>query len=95
MNDIQNKDRVEVINPRTNEVMILENDLLDLVEGINYICDFYRNKKGFDQNKVLDTFIKVREIERLRGFNTSQSFSIDSVSREQVFELVTREMDNG
>ena len=95
MNDIQNKNKVEVINPRTNEELMLENDLLDLVEGINYICDFYRNKKGFDQNKVLDTFIKVREIERLRGFNTSQSFSIDSFSREQVFELVTREMDNG
>lgn len=73
-----------------NKTTRIQGDLMDLVRGVNYICDFYRGKKGFTQDKVLAAILKVMEIQRLRGFNET-FYDIDSFIREQVFEIITRE----
>ena len=79
--------------------LAIEGDLKGLVDGVHYIQEFYSDKVGFTQDRILQALIKVMEIERLRGFNDKRGVyhdfsNVDSFVREQVFELITRELDN-
>lgn len=73
--------------------LLVWGDLMELVRGVNYIMEFYNDIEGFTSNNVLRTLLKVLEIERLRGTSGSIQ-NIDSFVREQVFEILTRELDN-
>jgi hypothetical protein len=43
----------------------VEGDLLSLIEGVAYIQEFYKEYEGFTQDKILETIIKVLDIEVL------------------------------
>ena len=75
------------------KTLIVQGDLMELVRGVNYITDFYSNVEGFTSDNVLRTLLKVLEIERLRG-TSGDIQNIDSFVREQVFDILTRELDN-
>tara|TARA_A100001011_G_C13918517_1_gene678112 strand:- start:59 stop:346 length:288 start_codon:yes stop_codon:yes gene_type:complete len=76
----------------------VEGDLLSLIEGVAYIQEVYKEYEGFTQDKILETIIKVLDIERLRGIDNKKYYysfyNIDSFVREQVFDIITRELDN-
>ena len=76
----------------------VEGDLLSLIEGVAYIQEVYKGYEGFTQDKILETIIKVLDIERLRGIDNKKYYysfyNIDSFVREQVFDIITRELDN-
>ena len=76
----------------------VEGDLLSLITGVAYIQNFYKEYEGFTQDKILETIIKVLDIERLRGIDNKRYYydfyNIDSFVREQVFDIITRELDN-
>ena len=76
----------------------VEGDLLSLITGVAYIQNFYKEYEGFTQDKILETIIKVLDIERLRGIDNEEYYysfyNIDSFVREQVFDIITRELDN-
>ena len=76
----------------------VEGDLLSLIEGVAYIQNCYKEYEGFTQDKILETIIKVLDIERLRGIHNVRYYynfyNIDSIVREQVFDIITRELDN-
>ena len=76
----------------------VESDLLSLITGVAYIQNFYKEYEGFTQDKILETIIKVLDIERLRGIDNKRYYysfyNIDSFVREQVFDIITRELDN-
>jgi hypothetical protein len=76
----------------------VEGDLLSLIEGVAYIQNCYKEYEGFTQDKILETIIKVLDIERLRGIDNKKYYysfyNIDSFVREQVFDIITRELDN-
>ena len=76
-----------------NKDLLVQGDLMELVRGVNYIMDFYKDIEGFTSDNVLRTLLKVLEIERLRGTAGSIQ-NIDSFVREQVFDILTRELDN-
>lgn len=75
----------------------VEGALLDLIEGVAYIQnfydEFYPEIENFTQDQVLHALLKVCEIERLRGTSGSIS-NIDSFVREQVFDILLREREN-
>tara|TARA_A100001201_G_C4072955_1_gene196397 strand:- start:169 stop:474 length:306 start_codon:yes stop_codon:yes gene_type:complete len=73
--------------------LLVWGDLMELVRGVNYIMEFYNDVEGFTSDNVLRTLLKVLEIERLRGTLGSMQ-NIDSFVREQVFDILTRELDN-
>ena len=76
----------------------VEGDLLSLIEGVAYIQQAYKEYEGFTQDKILETIIKVLDIERLRGIHNVRYYynfyNIDTIVREQVFDIITRELDN-
>ena len=76
----------------------VEGDLLSLITGVAYIQNFYKEYEGFTQDKILETIIKVLDIERLRGIDNKRYYygfyNTDSFVREQVFDIITRELDN-
>ena len=76
----------------------VEGDLLSLIEGVAYIQEVYKQYEGFTQDKILETIIKVLDIERLRGIDNKKYYysfyNIDSFVREQAFDIITRELDN-
>ena len=76
----------------------VEGDLLSLIEGVAYIQNCYKEYEGFTQDKILETIIKVLDIERLRGIHNVRYYynfyNIDTIVREQVFDIITRELDN-
>jgi len=76
-----------------NKDLLVWGDLMELVRGVNYIMEFYNDIEGFTSDNVLRTILKVLEIERLRGTSGSID-NIDSYVREQVFDILTRELDN-
>jgi hypothetical protein len=76
-----------------NKDLLVWGDLMELVRGVNYIMEFYNDIEGFTSDNVLRTLLKVLEIERLRGTSGSID-NIDSYVREQVFDILTRELDN-
>jgi len=76
-----------------NKDLLVWGDLMELVRGVNYIMEFYNDIEGFTSDNILRTLLKVLEIERLRGTSGSID-NIDSYVREQVFEILTRELDN-
>jgi hypothetical protein len=91
MNKIEIKTNYDLSNFK------VEGDLLSLIEGVAYIQNFYKEYEGFTQDKILETIIKVLDIERLQAFHSVgyyNNFSIDSLVREQVFAIITRELDN-
>lgn len=81
-----------------------------LGEGVEYILEFYKDKQLLTKqeietttsngeaeiiarNKILHAIIKVIQIQNLRGFDQG-FYNIDSFVREEVFEIITRELDN-
>lgn len=76
-----------------NKDLLVWGDLMELVRGVNYIMEFYNDIEGFTSDNILRTLLKVLEIERLRGTSGSID-NIDSYVREQVFDILTRELDN-
>lgn len=76
-----------------NKDLLVWGDLMELVRGVNYIMEFYNDVEGFTSDNILRTLLKVLEIERLRGTSGSMQ-NIDSFVREQVFDILTRELDN-
>ena len=76
----------------------VEVDLLSLITGVAYIQNFYKEYEGFTQDKILETIIKVLDIDRLRGIHNVRYYynfyNIDTIVREQVFDIITRELDN-
>jgi len=88
----------------------LVNELDQLNEGVEYILEFYKDKQLLTKqevenitsngeaeiiarNKILHAIIKVIQIQNLRGFEQG-FYSIDSFVREEVFDIITRELDN-
>ena len=81
-----------------------------LGEGVEYILEFYKDKQLLTKqeietttsngeaeiiarNKILHAIIKVIQIQNLRGFDQG-FYNIDSFVREEVFDIITRELDN-
>ena len=81
-----------------------------LGEGVEYILQFYKDKQLLTKqeietttsngeaeiiarNKILHAIIKVIQIQNLRGFDQG-FYNIDSFVREEVFDIITRELDN-
>ena len=88
----------------------LVNELEELNEGVEYILEFYKDKQLLTKqeietttsngeagiiarNKILHAIIKVIQIQNLRGFDQG-FYNIDSFVREEVFDIITRELDN-
>ena len=91
---IKNKEKAYFIQDDDgNEELIVQGELMELVRGVNYIMRFYNDIEGMTSDNILKTIIKVLEIERLRGIGDN-SFSVDSFIRENVFDILTRELDN-
>ena len=91
---IKNKEKAYFIqDDYGNEELIVQGELMELVRGVNYIMRFYDDIEGMTSDNILKTIIKVFEIERLRGIGDN-SFSVDSFIRENVFDILTRELDN-
>ena len=91
---MENRDKAYYINDDYgNNELIVQGELMELVRGVNYIMRFYEDIEGMTSDNILKTIIKVLEVERLRGFG-NDSFSVDSVVRENVFDILTRELDN-
>lgn len=91
---IKNKEKAYFIqDDYGNEELIVQGELMELVRGVNYIMRFYDDIEGMTSDNILKTIIKVLEIERLRGIGDN-SFSVDSFIRENVFDILTRELDN-
>ena len=91
---IKNKEKAYFIHDDYgNEELIVQGELMELVRGVNYIMRFYEDIEGMTSDNILKTIIKVLEIERLRGIGDN-SFSVDSFIRENVFDILTRELDN-
>jgi len=91
---IKNKEKAYFIqDDYGNEQLIVQGELMELVRGVNYIMRFYDDIEGMTSDNILKTIIKVLEIERLRGIGDN-SFSVDSFIRENVFDILTRELDN-
>jgi len=91
---IKNKEKAYFIqDDYGNEELIVQGELMELVRGVNYIMRFYDDIEGMTSDNILKTVIKVLEIERLRGIGDN-SFSVDSFIRENVFDILTRELDN-
>ena len=42
--------------------LTIEGDLKGLVDGVHYIQEFYSDKIGFTQDRILQALIKVMEI---------------------------------
>jgi len=82
-----------VTDDSTGEELEIQGELMELVRGVNYVMNFYKDTEGFTSDSVLKTIIKVLEIERLRSIGDN-SFSVDSFIRENVFDILTRELDN-
>ena len=82
-----------VYDDSTGEELEIQGELMELVRGVNYVMSCYKDTEGFTSDNVLKTIIKVLEIERLRGIGDN-SFSVDSFIRENVFDILTRELDN-
>lgn len=76
-----------------NQELEIQGELMELIRGVNYIMRFYGEVEGFTSDNILKTIIKVLEIERLRGIG-DESFSVDSFIRENVYIILTRELDN-
>jgi len=83
---------IQVKSPNTGEILNIEGELLNLVEGVNYIENVYYDQKGFTQDNILKAVFKVLEIERLRGI-WDGTYNIDSFIRENVFDIISREME--
>ena len=91
---IKNKEKAYFIqDDYGNEQLIVQGELMELVRGVNYIMRFYEDIEGMTSDNILKNIIKVLEIERLRGIG-DDSFSVDSFIRENVFDILTRELDN-
>jgi len=91
---MENRDKAYYIHDDYgNEELIVQGELMELVRGVNYIMRFYGEIEGMTSDNVLKTIIKVLEIERLRGIGDN-SFSVDSFIRENVFDILVRELDN-
>ena len=88
----------------------LVSELEVLGEGVEYILEFYKDKQLLTKqeietttsngeaeiiarNKILHAIIKVIQIQNLRGFDQG-FYNIDSFVREEVFDIITRELDN-
>ena len=84
---------IQVKSPNTGEILNIEGELLNLVEGVNYIENVYYDQKGFTQDNILKAVFKVLEIERLRGI-WDGTYNVDSFIRENVFDIISREMEN-
>jgi hypothetical protein len=97
----------EVMKYKSNTLV---NELEELNEGVEYILEFYKDKQLLTKqeietttsngeaeiiarNKILHAIIKVIQIQNLRGFEEG-FYSIDSFVREEVFDIITRELDN-
>lgn len=72
----------------------VEGDLLDLIEGVAYIQNFYQEDydEPFSQNQILNALLRVLEIERLRG-TLGNINNIDSFVREQVHDILLRDRE--
>ena len=91
---IKNKEKAYFIqDDYGNEELIVQGELMELVRGVNYIMGFYKDIEGMTSDNILKTIIKVLEVERLRGFG-NDSFSVDSIVRENVYDILMRELDN-
>ena len=91
---MENRDKAYFIHDDyDNKELIVQGELMELVRGVNYIMRFYEDIEGMTSDNILKTIIKVLEIERLRGIGDN-SFSVDSFIRENVFDILTRELDN-
>lgn len=89
-----NKERAYLLHDDyTGKDLLVWGELMELVRGVNYIMEVYNDIEGFTSDNVLRTLIKVFEIERLRGISDN-SFSVDSFIRENVYDILTRELDN-
>lgn len=77
----------------TNKDLLIWGELMELVRGVNYIMEFYNDIEGFTSDNVLRTLLKVTEIERLKG-NRHDFKYIDSFTREQVFDILIRELED-
>ena len=88
----------------------LVNELEELNEGVEYILEFYKDKQLLTKqeietttsngeaeiiarNKILHAILKVIQIQNLRGFDQG-FYNIDSFVWEEVFDIITRELDN-
>ena len=91
---LQNRDKAYYIHDDYgNNKLIVQGELMELVRGVNYIMDVYKDIEGMTSDNILKTIIKVLEVERLRGFG-NDSFSVDSIVRENVYDILMRELDN-
>ena len=83
---------IQVKSPNTGQALNIEGELLNLVEGVNYIENAYYDQEGFTQDNILKAVFKVLEIERLRGI-WDGTYNIDTFIRENVFDIISREME--
>lgn len=91
---LENRDKAYYIHDDYgNRQLIVQGELMELVRGVNYIMRFYEDIEGMTSDNILKTIIKVLEIERLRGIGDN-SFSVDSFIRENVYDILMRELDN-
>ena len=73
----------------TGEELEVQGTLMEIVRGVNYIQEFYKDDHEWSQTTILNAVLRVAQIEKLKWNNDFTS--IDSFFREQVYEILMRE----
>ena len=78
-----------VTDEMTGQELEIQGTLMEIVRGVNYIQEFYKNDREWSQTTILSAVFKVAQIEKLKWNN--DFLSIDSFFREQVYEILTQD----
>lgn len=78
-----------VTDESTGQELEIQGTLMEIVRGVNYIQEFYKNDQEWSQTTILNAVFKVAQIEKLKWNNDFTG--IDSFFREQVYEILTQD----
>ena len=78
-----------VHDDKANKELEIQGTLMELVRGVNYIQEFYKDNENWDQTTILSAVLKVAQVEKLKWDNDFTS--VDSFFREQVYEILTQD----
>lgn len=78
-----------VTDESTGQELEIQGTLMEIVRGVNYIQEFYKNDQEWSQTTILSAVLRVAQIEKLKWNNDFTG--IDSFFREQVYEILTQD----
>jgi hypothetical protein len=78
-----------VTDEMTGQDLEIQGTLMEIVRGVNYIQEFYKDDQEWSQTTILNAVLKVAQIEKLKWDNDFTS--VDSFFREQVYEILKQD----